>query len=103
VPYQVDRSLGYTAFKKLVQDERRIELAFEGHRIWDIRRWNTGITLNGQPLRGVRVVKNADNSFTYFYDVTVLNMVYTEKMNRYPVPISEIEKNNNLAQNPGWD
>lgn len=103
VPYQVDRSLGYAAFKKLVQNERRIELAFEGHRIWDIRRWNIGSTLNGQPLKGIRIVKNADNSFSYFYDVTVLNMVYTEKMNRYPIPIAEIEKNNNLSQNPGWD
>lgn len=35
------------AFKKRLRNERRVELAFEGHRFWDIRRWMTGTSTTG--------------------------------------------------------
>jgi hypothetical protein len=89
-------------FTKRLRNERRIELAFEGHRWFDARRWMIGATTLGADLRGVNIVKVADNSFTYTPFV-VEKRVYDSKMNLYPIPQSEINKSgNSISQNPNW-
>ena len=72
------------------KNERMVELAFEGHRFWDVRRWKEG-----------GFTKNSDDSFTYTRSIKAL--VWDDKMYFYPIPDSEIRKNPNLKQNPGWD
>ena len=80
------------------KNERMVELAFEGHRFWDVRRWKEGgFTSIGRMLSS----KNADDSFTYTRSIKAL--VWDDKMYFYPIPDSEIRKNPNLKQNPGWD
>ena len=104
VPYTISRSLSTTAFRELVRKERRLELAFEEHRFWDIRRWKIGASLlQSKTLTGVTVVKTPDNSYTYTYDRPVLNTVFEERMYRYPIPVGEIEKGKMLEQNTGWE
>ena len=80
------------------KNERMVELAFEGHRFWDVRRWKeSGFTSIGRML----ITKNSDDSFTYTRSIKAL--VWDDKMYFYPIPDSEIRKNPNLKQNPGWD
>ena len=80
------------------KNERMVELAFEGHSFWDVRRWKEGgFTSIGRML----ITKNSDDSFTYTRSIKAL--VWDDKMYFYPIPDSEIRKNPNLKQNPGWD
>ena len=87
------------AFWQNLQKERQVELAFEGHRFWDVRRWKQG----GDFFRTIKlmnITRNADGSFSY--KVTTQSREWDEKMNFYPIPQTEIAKNPNLQQNAGW-
>lgn len=92
---------GQSDMRLKIKHERRIELAFEDHRYWDLARWKDGEVLN-QPLKGVRVTKDED-AFNYT-EFTVENRIFqAPKMYLYPIPHTEIVKSNNiLMQNPEW-
>ncbi|MDD2284891.1 MAG: RagB/SusD family nutrient uptake outer membrane protein [Paludibacter sp.] len=87
-----------TEFVKRLKNERRVELAFEGHRFWDIRRWKD--LGNTDKIYGVKVEKT-DNGFDYtkflYENRTITNNLYF-----YPISNTEKYKNPNLGQNPGW-
>jgi hypothetical protein len=86
-----------------VRQERRIELALEGHRYFDLRRWKLAATYDGADAMGVTVVKTGDNTFTYDFSRTVLKTEFKEQYYRLPIPRTEIVKSNNtLEQNPGY-
>ncbi|MCD8179817.1 MAG: RagB/SusD family nutrient uptake outer membrane protein [Tannerellaceae bacterium] len=79
--------------RKLIRNERRLELCFEGFRFWDLRRWNEKLT---EPARGVRITNGN-------YEVSeVENRIYQEYMNHGPIPYSEMLKWDALVQNKGW-
>lgn len=87
--------------KALIQNERRCELAFEGHRFWDVRRWKIGMQTQTS-VNGVAITKNG-NKKTYSIQL-VENRTWDEKMNLYPISQSELLKNGNLLpQNFGWN
>lgn len=93
-------SLSQDEAREKIRNERRVELAFEEHRIWDVRRWMTAPSDLGTPLRGVNVQKQADGSFTYT-PVNVENRTFANKMYFYPIPQGEVEVAG-LIQNPLW-
>ena len=91
--------------RKIIRNERRIELAFEEHRFWDIRRWkiaNQNEAVMLQPVRGVVITKQADDSFRYNY-VSVRESKFEPKMYWYPIARDQMISNNKLVQNPGWN
>ena len=94
-------SMNQDEMREAIRKERRVELAFEEHRFWDVRRWLKGETYFNGPIHGMEIVKNTDGSYTYT-KVEVENRVYTSKMNWYPIPYKELLKNINLKQNPDW-
>ena len=86
-------------FRTKLRNERRVELAFEEHRFWDIRRWKIGdIT---RDIYGMEIIKNADGTYKYTKKL-IERRVYEDKMNLYPIPLSELYRNNKLKQNTGW-
>ena len=92
---------GYDEFITRLRNEWRVEFAFEDHRFWDVRRWKIGAETQRE-LRGVNVRKNEDGSFSYYRQVYE-NRKWADKMYFYPIPQSELFKNNNLyPQNIGW-
>jgi len=86
-------------FRSKLQNERRVEMAFEEQRFWDIRRWKIGDTT--RDIYGMEIAKNADGTFKYTKKL-IERRVYEEKMNLYPIPQTELYKNNKLQQNTGW-
>jgi hypothetical protein len=94
---------GVTAFRQAVKHERRVELAFENYRYWDLLRWKDAATVLNQPVTGVSVTKNGSSQFVYT-PITVENRVFdAAKMYYYPFPQSEVIKSNGvLEQNAGW-
>ena len=85
--------------RKKIRHERRIELAFEENRFWDIRRWKIGPET--QRAYANRVYRRDDGSFRY--DVEMFQFrEWKDKYYLFPLAESEIMKNPNLEQNPGW-
>jgi len=82
------------------QNERRVELAFEGHRFWDVRRWKEGAKYFSK-ITEMHITKNEDG--TYTYTPKTVNRTWDEKYNFFPIPQSDIMKNPNLDQSiTGW-
>ncbi len=89
--------------REIIREERKVELAFEEHRTFDLRRWKIAMDVLNKPVTGLKIIKNADNTFSYETIDNVENRVFLEKMYLYPIPQSEIDKNSPfLTQNPGW-
>lgn len=84
-------------FVEKYRRERMVELAFEGHRFWDIRRWKDGESQ--KTMVEMQITKNGDS---YSYNRVTKSRYWDNKMYLFPVPDSEIRKNPNLSQNPGW-
>lgn len=88
--------------RAVVRRERRAELAFEGLRIFDIRRWGTAETVLNRPVRGIKVSGGAFNRDPNGY-IIVENRTFTSpKHYLWPVPTFETDQNKNLGQNTGW-
>ena len=83
-----------------LRNERRIELAFEGHRFWDVRRWKIAETTENQPLMGMRIIKIGDR-FDYNV-VKVEDRTFRPAMYRYPIPFAEKMRYPSWEQNEGW-
>ena len=80
--------------RELIRNERRIELSFEGHRFWDLRRW--GLSLN-EPAKGYFF--NGSN-YVELPSVEVRN--FQPFATYMPIPNSETLKFSELEQNNGW-
>ena len=91
--------LGKDAFRTKLRNERRVELAFEDHRFWDIRRWKIGEQT--KDIYAMYITRNANLSLNYTVKLLEVRP-FDERMYLYPIPQSEIFKINNLQQNTGW-
>lgn len=91
---------GTDVFNEFIKNERRLETCFEGMRFYDLRRWTTNLADLNKTAHGVKIIKNADNTFSYStVDVESRNF----KSAYLPIPYSEILKSSKLEQNEGWD
>ncbi len=93
--------------KTRYRNERRVELAFENHRWYDIIRWKIAPTVLALPAKGVRVLKdNTTNpaTITYDYDDNIVDglRVWDDKLYYLPIPRSEVEASPSITQNPGY-
>lgn len=98
--------LSQDSMRSVIKHERQVELCFENHRFYDLRRWKEGEIL-AAPIYGVKVTPTAfvsgrPTTFTY-QRVKVEDRVFSDKMYWWPIPFSEIAKyEGKLKQNPGW-
>ncbi|MBQ9185109.1 MAG: RagB/SusD family nutrient uptake outer membrane protein [Bacteroidales bacterium] len=94
------RATDYASFQDAVRREWRVEFAFEDHRFWDVRRWKIGGNTQTQ-IDGAHIAK-VGNRLEYGR-MMVERRTWSEKMNLYPIPQSELYVNTNLnPQNTGW-
>ncbi|EKJ89493.1 SusD-like protein P2 [Bacteroides finegoldii] len=87
------------AFWKKYKNERMVELAFEGHRFWDVRRWKEA-DKHFKSIDEMKITRNVGGD--YNYERKTVNRQWDDKMYLFPIPQSERTKNPNLTQNPGW-
>lgn len=83
---------------KKYKNERMVELAFEGHRFWDVRRWKEA----NEHFKSIEEMKITKNGSGFTYNRTTVSRQWDDKMYFFPIPRTEIMKNTNLEQNPGW-
>jgi len=83
------------AWVERYERERLVELAFENHRFWDVRRWNKG----AQYFKSIQIANISSN---LILTRSTNSRQWDDKYNFYPIPQSELKKNPNLTQNPGW-
>ena len=92
--------MSQSAFRDKLRNERRVELAFEDHRFWDIRRWMIGGET--KTIRGVDITRDSETNVLTYTPKIVETRVWDDKMYLYPIPQTEMYINKNLVQNPGW-
>ena len=98
---KLPRGLSQAEFRERVRNERAIELAFEGHRLFDIRRWeiaNDGIMKGA--MYGIHIYKGTGTQCSY-KPYVFETRTFKQSMYRHPFPQSEVNKGY-LIQNPGY-
>jgi hypothetical protein len=96
----VSSGLAKEEMREKIRHERRIELSFEEHRFWDVRRWM--IDPAAMTVIQAQIPVWQANG-TVIYEIrTIQTRVFETKMYRMPIPEQQIYTNPNLLQNPGW-
>jgi hypothetical protein len=99
-PYQLPVGLTQDQMRAEIQNERRIELAFEEQRFWDVRRWKIANQTENIITMGMEVDRNG-SSVTY-KEFQVRQRNFRPAMYLWPFPQSEVAKSPELTQNPGY-
>ena len=99
--------------RELIRNERRIELCFENHRFYDLRRWKVDMSLLTEPAKGVSI-ERAGTGYRYeeievesrdykdYMYIEVESRDYKDYMYYGPIPDNETLKYDQLKQNVGW-
>ena len=87
--------------REIIQQERMIELAFEGHRYYDIRRWKLAEKYFTTPIQGWSVDEDSETNYYQIMDVSQRSF-NTPRDYLQPISFTELSRNPNLIQNPGW-
>jgi starch-binding outer membrane protein, SusD/RagB family len=99
-PYQLPAGLSKDDMRTYIQNERRIELAYEGHRFFDVRRWKIAMTTENIQATGMEVDRNGSAVDYKIFNVTKHN--FRAAMYLWPFALSETGKSPELIQNPGY-
>lgn len=89
---------GQMAMQRAIRAERRIELAFEGHRWFDIRRWKIAPQVMGE-MHGMDVNRDGEE---FFKRVVAANHMFRPAFYWFPISQYEIDRARIITQTPGW-
>lgn len=91
-----------TELRDKIRHERRIELVFEGHRYFDVRRWKIADQTESKDLLAIDIKKLEDGSKTY-ETTLLLHRTFLDQFYLLPIARAEVDKSNGcLEQNPGY-
>lgn len=85
--------------RDIIQRERMIELAFEGQRFYDLRRWKLAMDYCNRPVRGWSVTESDDSFYTPSY---IDFPTFTPKNYFWPIKLDDLYRNNKLQQSYLW-
>lgn len=90
--------------RQAIRNERRVELAFESNRYFDVRRWCTAedpqsLDYQGKAIHGMNIEKNGEE---FFVRTKLEDRAFEKKNYFFPLPLKDMIINKNLVQNPGW-
>ena len=97
-PYLNECAQNKEKMRELIRNERRLELCFENHRFYDLRRWQVDLNKLNETVKGAEI--SAPNAGFKTIDVEQRN--YKQHQFFGPIPYSEILKYDALQQNSGW-
>ena len=114
---QIRERAGIASLKDISQDkirhERKVELAFEGHRYWDVRRWRTATTELSRSFSGLRYILdyssyvNGEKKYKLEIldniDGSVSTPLFKEENYYLPITLSRTSSNPNMVENPGYE
>lgn len=86
--------------RSIIQRERMIEMALEGERFWDLRRWKLAPEILSSPIYGWDVDQSTAES--YYRRKLLFSQQFGLRDYFWPIRESDIIVNKNLVQNPGW-
>lgn len=89
--------------RRRLYNERRIELALEGHRYFDVRRWMIGAQAEGQGIYGVNITLDPSTQKKSYAPTLLLQKIWDEKYDLLPIDRTEIKRNPDLTQTPGYN
>lgn len=96
--YGLKAGMNQDEMRKVIQDERRIELAVEGHRFFDVRRWKIAPQTDNKMMTGMEIrLEGGEKTYKVF---NVRQHVFREAMYLFPIPDKEVAKSPDLIQNP---
>ncbi|WP_423126854.1 RagB/SusD family nutrient uptake outer membrane protein [Gaoshiqia sp. Z1-71] len=95
-----DKPKSKDGLRNIIRQERLIELAFEGKRFYDIRRWKIADQILNQPVRGWNMEGRTTEE--YYHLVTFGELVFSTKDYFWPMRQYSLRQNSNLIQNPYW-
>lgn len=95
--------LSQVQLRERIKNERRVELAFEEHRFFDVRRWKQGSVYFKEPIRKVQIIKEQPSGTLIYSYPKWEDRDYKEHQNVLPIPQSDIDKNGKLEQNPDYN
>jgi hypothetical protein len=90
---------GQGAMRDAIRKERRVELAFENSRFFDVRRWKVAEQTENGPMYGLNI--NADMP-EFLNVVSFETRVFNKRHYFFPLPSDDINNDKELVQNPGW-
>ena len=96
-PAQIDSKEG---LRQIIHRERLIELAFEGQRFWDQRRWKEAEKAWQGPVQGWTI--GQQDVVGYYQFSTLFNRTFRQRDYFWPIAEDDLIENKNLVQNPGW-
>lgn len=90
--------------RAVLKRERYIELMGEGQRYYDLRRWLDAEVEEALPIFGCNILMNEKERALFHQPIAVwaLKTTFSDKMWFWPISHTELKRNKNLTQNPGW-
>lgn len=95
-----DKPTTKEGFREIIHRERALELAFEGQRYWDLRRWKKAVSELNYVARGWNIF--GEEAEEYYTLRTLLNRKFSQRDYFWPIRELDLITNKNLVQNPGW-
>jgi hypothetical protein len=94
--------MSQTEMRDAIRYERRVELAFEEHRFYDVRRWKIADSTENKPAMGITITKSG-STLTYTPKVALDGRAFNSRMYWLPIPRAEIQASDNkITQNTGY-
>lgn len=100
--FGIPNGLSQVQMREFIRAERRIELAFEEHRFWDIRRWKIAEQVMNKDVMAMKITKTSATTFTYERVKADRVSFSASRMYYYPIPFNEVLANPGLVQNTGY-
>lgn len=95
-----DKVKSKAGMREIIQRERLIELAFEGQRFFDLRRWRKMLEYSNKPVRGWNVSERTEAG--YYQVKYIYFRKFTPKDYFWPIKLDDIYRNRKLKQSPLW-
>lgn len=93
----IPATVSQAEMRDYVRYERRVELAFEEHRFYDVRRWQIADVTENKPVGGIDITKSG-TTLTYTRKVALEGRAFHKQHYWLPIPLAEIQATNNKLQ-----
>jgi hypothetical protein len=96
----LNKQLNKEGMREIILRERSVELAFEGIRFWDVHRYKRALDEFNSPVVGWSATQRTAEAFFQLRSIQTRRFLQRDYL--WPLPVGELNTNNNLIQNPGW-